>query len=69
MPIGTVKSFNGSKGYGFIAPDDGGADVFVHVSEVKRAGMQSLKEGQRISFEIKVEPTRGKTNAGNIKLV
>ena len=68
MPIGTVKSFNGSKGYGFIAPDGGGADVFVHVSEVKRAGMQSLQQGQRISFETKVDPTRGKTNAADIKL-
>ena len=67
MPIGTVKFFNGGKGYGFIAPDDGGDDVFVHVSEVQRGGMQLLTEGQRVSFETKVDPKRGKTNATNIK--
>ncbi len=51
MPTGTVKWFDAKKGYGFIAPDDGGKDVFVHITAVTRAGLESLKQGQRVSFE------------------
>jgi cold shock protein len=65
MPIGTVKFFNTTKGFGFIQPEDGSKDVFVHVSAVQAAGMQTLREGQRISFEITTE--RGKTAAANLK--
>jgi CspA family cold shock protein len=65
MATGTVKWFNGTKGFGFIAPDDGGADVFVHVSAVERAGMTGLNEGQKLSFEVQKE--RGKTAAVNLK--
>jgi len=67
MPIGTVKWFNATKGYGFIQPEGGGADVFVHISAVERAGMRSLNEGQRVSFDIERDPKRGKTSAGNLK--
>ncbi|MGE4218144.1 MAG: cold-shock protein [Alphaproteobacteria bacterium] len=56
MPIGTVKWFNATKGYGFIAPDGGGKDVFVHISAVQRAGMTALNEGQRLNFEVRDEP-------------
>ncbi len=66
MAIGTVKWFNDQKGYGFIQPDDGGKDVFVHISAVERAGLLGLKEGQKISFEIKVDPRRGKSSAENL---
>lgn len=52
MPIGTVKWFNTDKGYGFIAPENGGTDVFVHISAVERAGLQSLKDGQKLSYEM-----------------
>ena len=65
MATGTVKWFNGTKGFGFIAPDDGGQDVFVHVSAVERAGMTGLNEGQKLSFEVQKE--RGKTAAVNLK--
>ena len=65
MATGTVKWFNGTKGFGFIAPDDGGSDVFVHVSAVERAGMTGLNEGQKLSFEVQKE--RGKTAAVNLK--
>ncbi len=65
MPTGTVKWFNPMKGYGFIEPDDGGKDVFVHISAVEQAGMHSLNEGQKISYEIATE--RGKTSAANLK--
>ena len=61
MAIGTVKWFNSQKGYGFIQPDDGSKDVFVHISAVEAAGMRSLNEGQKVSFEITSE--RGKTAA------
>jgi CspA family cold shock protein len=64
MPIGTVKWFNTQKGFGFIAPNDGSKDVFVHISAVERAGMTTLVEGQSLSFEIVTE--RGKTAAGNL---
>jgi CspA family cold shock protein len=65
MSNGTVKWFNTTKGYGFIQPEDGGTDVFVHVSAVERAGLRSLSEGQRVSFELQKE--RGKTAAVNLK--
>jgi CspA family cold shock protein len=65
MSNGTVKWFNTTKGYGFIQPEDGGADVFVHISAVERAGLRSLNEGQRVSFELQKE--RGKTAAVNLK--
>ena len=64
MAIGTVKFFNPTKGFGFIAPEDGGTDVFVHVSALERAGMSTLSEGQRISYEVVSE--RGKVAADNI---
>jgi len=67
MAIGTVKWFNMEKGFGFITPDDGSKDVFVHVSAVERAGLKSLAEGQKVSFDIAVE--RGKNAAANIKLI
>ena len=66
MATGTVKWFNAQKGYGFIQPSDGGKDVFVHISAVQRAGMTTLMEGQKISYELLTE--RGKTAAGNLKL-
>jgi CspA family cold shock protein len=69
MPVGTVKFFNTQKGFGFIAPDDGSPDVFVHVSAVEQAGMGALREGQRISFDVVTDPRRGKTNAQNLKAV
>lgn len=65
MATGTVKWFNTQKGYGFIQPDDGGKDVFVHISAVQRAGMVSLNEGQKIAFEVTTE--RGKTAATNLQ--
>jgi CspA family cold shock protein len=65
MSNGTVKWFNTTKGYGFIQPEDGGADVFVHISAVERAGLRGLNEGQRVSFELQKE--RGKTAAVNLK--
>jgi CspA family cold shock protein len=67
MPVGTVKWFNSTKGYGFIQPESGGADVFVHISAVERAGMSSLNEGQRISYEEQLDPRRGKKSAENLK--
>ena len=65
MPVGTVKFFNTQKGFGFIQPDDGSKDVFVHITAVERAGMRSLMEGQKISYEIVTE--RGKQAAGNLQ--
>ncbi|MGA7974214.1 MAG: cold-shock protein [Pseudolabrys sp.] len=65
MATGTVKFFNTQKGYGFIQPDDGSKDVFVHITAVEKAGMRSLVEGQKVSFEILVE--RGKQAAGNLQ--
>jgi len=65
--IGTVKWFNAQKGYGFIQPEDGSKDVFVHVSAVERAGIRSLNEGQKVSFELQSD--RGKTSAVNLELV
>jgi CspA family cold shock protein len=66
MATGTVKFFNTQKGYGFIQPDDGSKDVFVHITAVERAGMRSLVEGQKLSYEIVTE--RGKQAAGNLQL-
>jgi CspA family cold shock protein len=67
MPNGTVKWFNTTKGYGFIQPEDGGKDVFVHISAVERAGLRGLNEGQVVNYELKDE--RGKTAAVNLKEV
>jgi len=67
MPTGTVKFFNSSKGFGFITPDGGGPDVFVHVSELERSGMSTLSEGQKVSFESKMDPKKGKPNAVKVK--
>ena len=69
MPIGTVKWFNSTKGFGFIQPDNGGPDIFVHVSAVERAGLRGLNEGQKISYEEKTDPKRGKSSAENLKAV
>jgi len=66
MPSGKVKWFNAQKGFGFIEPDGGGPDVFVHISAVERAGLSTLNEGQRVSFDLARD--RGKTNAANLKL-
>ena len=68
MTTGTVKWFNGQKGFGFIQPDDGGSDVFVHISAVERAGLSGLAEGQKVSFEIKADPRRGKSSAENLRV-
>jgi CspA family cold shock protein len=69
MTTGTVKWFNGQKGFGFIQPDDGGSDVFVHISAVERAGMSSLNEGQKVSFELERDQRSGKTSAGQLQAV
>jgi CspA family cold shock protein len=69
MPVGTVKFFNTQKGYGFIAPEDGSPDVFVHISAVEQAHMSTLHEGQRVSFDVVTDQRRGKTNAQNLKAV
>jgi CspA family cold shock protein len=66
MPIGTVKFFNEQKGYGFIAPEDGGNDAFVHISAVERAGMSTLEKDQRVSYEME-EDRRGKMSAVNLQ--
>ena len=67
MNIGTVKWFNATKGFGFIQPDNGGSDVFVHISAVERAGMQSLAEGQKLQFDIVRDNKSGKSSAGNLQ--
>lgn len=67
MSTGTVKWFNGQKGFGFIQPDDGGADVFVHISAVERAGMASLHEGQKLGFEMQRDAKNGKMSAANLQ--
>ena len=66
MPTGTVKWFNGQKGFGFIQPNDGGNDVFVHISAVERAGMQTLREGQKISYELTQDRRTGKSSADRL---
>ncbi len=68
MAIGTVKWFNAQKGYGFIQPESGGTDVFVHISAVERAGIGGLNEGQRVSFDLE-RGQQGKTSAANLALV
>jgi CspA family cold shock protein len=67
MPMGTVKWFNTQKGYGFIQPENGDKDVFVHISAVERAGLGSLNEGQRVSFELQRDQRTGKNSAENLK--
>jgi cold shock protein len=67
MTQGTVKWFNDQKGFGFIQPDDGGKDVFVHISAIERAGMRSLIEGQKVSYEIVADRRSGKSSADNLK--
>ena len=67
MPVGKIKWFDARKGFGFIEPEGGGSDVFVHISAVERAGLTNLAEGQRVSFDEQRDPKRGKTSAGNIK--
>jgi cold shock protein len=67
MATGTVKWFNATKGYGFIQPDDGGKDVFVHISAVERAGLRDLAEGQKIAYEIVADKRTGKSAAGNLR--
>jgi len=67
MATGTVKWFNGQKGYGFIQPDNGGQDVFVHISAVERAGLTGLRDGQKISYEVESDRRTGKQSAGNLQ--
>ncbi len=69
MSNGTVKWFNAQKGYGFIQPDDGGKDVFVHISAVERAGLRELREGQKVAFEVVADRKTGKSAAENLKTV
>ena len=66
MATGTVKWFNDQNGYGFVQPDDGSKDVFVHISAVEGAGLRTLKEGQKVSFEIVTDKRTGKSSAGNL---
>ncbi|MBR0872524.1 cold-shock protein [Bradyrhizobium tropiciagri] len=68
MATGTVKWFNGQKGYGFIQPSDGSKDVFVHISAVERAGFSGLAEGQRVNYEIRTDRKSGKDSADNLSL-
>ena len=67
MTTGTVKWFNSTKGFGFIQPDNGGADAFVHISAVERAGMRELVEGQKVSFELEQDKRSGKVSATNLQ--
>jgi CspA family cold shock protein len=69
MSTGTVKWFNSQKGFGFIQPDDGGKDVFVHISAVERAGMSNLNEGQKVSYELTEDKRSGKTSADQLRAV
>ena len=69
MTQGTVKWFNSQKGYGFIQPDDGSKDVFVHISAVERAGMNGLNEGQKVSFDLVADRKTGKSSAANLRTV
>jgi CspA family cold shock protein len=67
MATGTVKWFNAQKGYGFITPDDGGKDVFVHISAVEQAGLNGLRDGQKVSFDQETDRRSGKTAAANLR--
>jgi len=69
MTQGTVKFFNDQRGFGFIKPDDGGKDVFVHISAIERAGMHALNEGQKIAFDIVADRRTGKSSADNLQAV
>lgn len=69
MPTGTVKWFNATKGFGFIEPNDGGQDVFVHISALERAGLNSLDEGSTVSFELEQDRRSGKTSAGDLQVL
>jgi cold shock protein len=69
MTTGTVKWFNSQKGFGFIAPDDGGKDAFVHISAVERSGLIDLREGQKVHFELISDRKSGKMSAANLKVV
>ena len=69
MSSGTVKWFNSQKGFGFIQPDDGSKDVFVHISVVERAGLNTLNEGQKVSFDVVTDRKRGKSSAENLRAV
>jgi CspA family cold shock protein len=69
MPTGTVKWYNSQKGFGFIQPDDGGKDAFVHVSAIERAGLGDLTEGQKISYELVTDTRSGKMSADKLKAV
>ena len=68
MPSGTVKWFNSDKGYGFIQPDEGGNDVFVHISAVERAGLRGLNDGQKVNFEIVADKRSGRSSADNLEV-
>ncbi len=68
MANGTVKWFNTQKGFGFIQPDDGGKDIFVHISAVEQAGLKGLKDGQKLGFELVTDKRTGRTSAGNLKV-
>lgn len=69
MAIGTVKWFNSQKGFGFIQPDQGGPDVFVHISAVERSGLRGLNDGQKISYELVQDKRSGKTSAGELRTI
>jgi CspA family cold shock protein len=69
MNTGTVKWFNSTKGFGFIQPDDGSTDVFVHISAVERSGLQGLADGQKLSYELAKDNRSGKTSAENLKAI
>jgi CspA family cold shock protein len=69
MSTGTVKWFNSQKGFGFIQPDDGGKDVFVHISAVERAGMSNLNEGQKVSYELTLDKRSGKSSADQLRSI
>ena len=68
MATGTVKWFNEQKGYGFITPDEGGRDVFVHISAVERSGLSGLAEGMKVSYEVQADRRTGKESAANLKI-
>ena len=68
MKTGIVKFYNSQKGFGFIEPEDGSKDVFVHATAIERAGMQDLREGQRVSFDVEADPRSGKSAAANLQL-